>query len=313
MLMNARMVKSGAVVGILSVMTLALALPGPAAATDPSPDRLLAEIARVATLSGGEVGVAAIHLATGRTVEFHADQPFEMASTLKLPLAVYALHLGEAGRIPLTEPLPVSREAMIEPGVLYDHFRHPGVALSTLNLVELSVTSSDNGATDVIQSRIDGGRAGANDWLRSKGFGGIRLGNRNIRETFAGGDSLAEGPTATPRDVARFLQALANGSLLSAPGTELMLDIMSRTVGDRLSLQLPPGARVLHKTGTLLGVDGIAASDIGLIESPDGDRIAIAVYLQRSPESVSHGMRDRIIGSIARSIYDHFESGSCGG
>ena len=264
----------------------------------------------MAALSEGDVGVAAIHLATGRTVEFHADQLSEMASTLKLPLAVYALHLGEAGRIPLTEPLPVSREEMIEPGVLHDSFRHPGVALSTLNLVELSVTRSDNGATDVIESRVDGGRAGANEWLRSNGFGEIHLGNRNIRETFAGGDSVAEGPTATPRAMARFLEALAKGSLLSAPGTDRILDIMSRTVGDRLSLQLPPGARVLHKTGTLFGGNGIAASDIGLIESPGGDRIAIAVYLQRSPESVSHAMRDRIIGSIARSIYDHFEPGS---
>jgi beta-lactamase class A len=82
---------------------------------------------------------------------------------------------------------------------------------------------------------------------------------------------------------------------------------MTRTVGERISLQLPPGAVVLHKTGTLPGGDNNFASDIGYMRFPDGRTVAIAVFISRSPGRVSHASRDRVIGSIARSIYDYFQ------
>jgi D-alanyl-D-alanine carboxypeptidase len=81
---------------------------------------------------------------------------------------------------------------------------------------------------------------------------------------------------------------------------------MSRTLGERISLQLPPGAIVLHKTGTLLGADVVSANDVGYMQLPDGRTIAIAIFIGQSAAAVSHSTRDRIIGSIARSIYDYF-------
>jgi beta-lactamase class A len=279
------------------------AQPGPAV-------RLKAEIARVAALSQGMVGVAAIDLQTGEAIEFNGADRFEMASTLKLPLAAYAMHLADTGGLSLETAAPVDRKEMIEPGILHEYFRHPGVAISLLNAIELSVTRSDNGATDVIYGRVGGPRA-VTAWLRSRGYGEIDMGEQTVGETFSGAPSGAAPPdnrarTATPATMARFLADLHRNKLLSADRTRLLMDIMSRTLGERIALQLPPGATVLHKTGTLLGSDSVSANDVGYMQFPDGRTVAIAIFIGRSPTAVSHSSRDRIIGSIARSIYDYF-------
>jgi beta-lactamase class A len=313
---------AGCVAGLLALFAIPLA---PAAAASspalsqqpqtrvqPGPRaRLGEEIARVAAESHGAVGVAAIDLQTGETIEYNGADRFQMASTLKLPLAVYAMHLADAGRISLEAPIPVTREEMIEPGVLHEYFRHAGIAISLSNAIELSVTRSDNGATDVIYRRVGGPRA-VNAWLRSRGYGDMNMGEQTVKETFSGtgapvgapSDNLAR--TVTPMTMARFLADLHQKKLVSAERTRTMLDIMSRTLGERIGLQLPPGATVLHKTGTLPGGDDNLAVDVGYMRFPSGRTIAIAVFISRSPGRVSHASRDRMIGSIARSIYDYF-------
>ena len=293
----------------LAVLSPLLLLP--AGATDPQ--ALQDEIARLAAASKGVVGVAAVRLATGATVDFNADRRFKMASTFKVPVAAYALHLGEEGRIRLDEPLPVPREDMLEPGILFEHFRHPGASISTLNAIELSVTVSDNGATEVIYQRV-GGPVAANAWLTARGHGDINLGTRTLKETFSPAAGAPANPeaealarTATPRAMVRFLADLHRGRLLSERNTSILLDIMSRTAGERLSLFLPPGTKVQHKTGSLFGAQGMSINDVGFITLPDGTTLAIAVYIGDSPESVSHATRDRTIGHIARAVYDYFQ------
>jgi beta-lactamase class A len=211
---------------------------------------LLEELARIAAASKGTVGVAAIDVATGGVVAFNADERFKMASTFKVPVAVFALRLAQDGRLSLTEPNPVRREDMVEPGILFEHFRHPGVAISLLNAMELSVTTSDNGATDIILRRV-GGPAAVQAWLKSRGYTEMNIGSRTVKETFAPGvaprpvEAGAAGfdRTVTPREMARFLADLHRGELLAAEGTTTILEMMGRTVGDRLALYLPPGTR----------------------------------------------------------------------
>lgn len=43
---------------------------------------------RFEPISGGRIGVAAIHLATGREAYLNPDESFPMASTCKVPIAV---------------------------------------------------------------------------------------------------------------------------------------------------------------------------------------------------------------------------------
>ena len=190
------------------------------------------ELARIAAASKGTVGVAAIDIATGDVTAFNADEHFKMASTFKVPVAVYALRLGEEGRLSLSEPVPVRREDMVAPGILFDHFRHPGVAISLLNAMELSVTTSDNGATDMILQRV-GGPAAVQGWLKSRGYSEMNIGSRTVKETFTpavaaqpvNAETASLDRTVTPREMARFLADLHRGQLIAAQGTTTILEI----------------------------------------------------------------------------------------
>lgn len=277
-------------------------------------EALLKQISLIAQASKGQVGVAAIDLRTGASVEFKGDEAVSLASTFKIPLAVYAMHLSEQGRLSLTAPVPVPRDDMIEPGVLYDHFRHSGTMISTLNAIELSVAISDNSATDVVFKQV-GGPAAANAWLRQKGYPQVNVGRQILKDLFAEPDApkpssrLADTtalPSPTPKAVVNFLADLQRGRILNAENTATLLDIMSRTVGERISAQLPPGVKVLHKTGTNIGGGNATVNDIGYVQMPDGGWMAIVVYIKESPLTVAHSTRDKVIGGIARSIYDFF-------
>ena len=294
--------------------SLAASQAGPQSSPSTASGPLLAELARIAAASKGTVGVAAIDLATGDVTAFNADERFKMASTFKVPVAVYTLHLAQEGKLSLTEPIPVRREDMIEPGILFEHFRHPGVAISLLNAMELSVAVSDNGATDMILNRV-GGPAAVQAWLKSRGYPDMNIGSRTVKDTFtSGGAAQPVDPeiarldrTVTPRDMARFLADLHRGKLLAAEGTTTILEMMGRTVGDRLALYLPPGTSVRHKTGTLLGSEGVSVNDVGYVIRPDGGVIVMAVFIKDSPTSVAHATRDKVIGHVARAIYDDIQ------
>jgi beta-lactamase class A len=198
---------------------------------------------------------------------------------------------------------------LIEPGILFDHFRFPGLAVSTLNAIELSVTLSDNGATDIIYSRV-GGPVAVNGWLQSLGLGKINMGAQTVAQTFSNKEgavpasSLAR--TATPSAMAELLARLQRGEILGSEQKATILDVMQRTKGERISLQLPPGVPVRHKTGTLFGGGGISLNDVGIIDMPQGGAVAIAVFIKGSPEAVAHSTRDKVIGGISRALYDYF-------
>ena len=84
----------------LSLVSWLLVVAASAAAPqvrDPGLARLEQEVARLAPLAGGTVGVAAVHLESGREVYFNRVEPFPMASTYKVPIAVQLLTRVDQG------------------------------------------------------------------------------------------------------------------------------------------------------------------------------------------------------------------------
>ena len=107
-------------------------------ATDPGLARLEAEMTRLAAIAGGKVGVAAIHLETGREVVLNRGEPFPMASTFKVPIAVQLLTRVDSGQLRLDSMITI-QPSDLHPGsgTLTQLFDDPGVSLSVRNLMEL--------------------------------------------------------------------------------------------------------------------------------------------------------------------------------
>jgi beta-lactamase class A len=95
--------------------------------------------------------------------------------------------------------------------------------------------------------------------------------------------------TATPTGMISVLRVLAQGKLVSAPLTRRLIEIMSQTVTfpDRLKAGLQGRWTLAHKTGTSSTWKGVTAAtnDVGILTSPDGDAVSVAVFIADSRAS----------------------------
>ena len=309
-----------------------------AQAADPNLRRLESEIVRLSTVSGGKVGIGIIHLESGRELFVNGAEPFPMASTVKVPIAVELLTRVQAGTVRLDSMITV-RQSDLHPGsgTLTNLFNDPGVSLSVHNLLELMLLISDNSATDMVL-KVAGNGTAVNARLSALGIKGISVDRPTIQLiadvvgvqnlgpesswSMAVFDSLNRGvtpaqrqaartafyqdrrDTATPEGMARLLAKISRGEALGAERTAQLLDIMLRceTGAMRLKGMLPSGVAVRHKTGSLgIGV----ANDVGIIDLPDGaGRVVVAVFVKESTSDVA--AQERAIAQIARAAYDYF-------
>lgn len=263
------------------------------------------QIAQLASAERGRIGVAAVDLVTGRSVGILSDQPFPMASTSKVAIAATFLEMVDSGRytlndqFPLMVPVPSRKYSSSVAPV------RPGSYISAAGLIDLSLTRSDNQATDALLAAV-GGPGAVNDWLRRAGISGIRI-DRDIATLVRDDGEHNPATTIDPRDsstpqaMVRLLTGLYQGRWLSQQSRAVLLGTMQRCVTGkhRIPGLLPEGVRIAHKTGTLSNT----ASDIGIIESPDGHAIALAIYVTGQGGKPN---RDARIAELARTIYDGY-------
>ncbi len=226
----------------------------------------------------GEYGLAALDLTTGESISFNGEQPFPMASTMKIAVAAAYLAEVDAGRRSLDD-------------------RVGGVTAA--RLMDVMITRSDNRATDLLLSML-GGPAAVDQWLRGHGLTGIRV-DRTIAQLLSARRDLRDiRDSSTPTAMLSLLRLIDSGSALKPESRWLLLDMMARcrTGSNRIRGILPAGAKVENKTGTLNGYTG----DVGFLTLPDGRRIAVA-FFARGGEN-----RSGVIATAARAIYDGFSA-----
>lgn len=295
------------------------------------------EWARLEPLSGGSLGLAAVHLETGRTAFLHPDDPFPMASTYKVPIAVELLRRVDEGEFGLDRMVEVEPSDLSPgSGVLSRLFDDPGVSLSVLNLLELMLLISDNSATDLCL-RAAGGGERVTARMRELGVEGVRVARstadlitnyvgaadlppraERTRATYtehyglvsdearaAARSGFESDPrdTATPRGMADLLMKIWNGEGLSKSSRDLLIDIMERceTGAGRLKGMLPEGTVVAHKTGTI----GRTTNDVGIVYLPsDAGHFVMVAFVKDSDHEVPE--REKAIAEATRAAHDYF-------
>jgi beta-lactamase class A len=262
-----------------------------------------ARLARLANGNLGRIGVAAIDLDTGRALDILGSQPFPMASTSKIAVAATFLEGVEQGRWSLTSEFPLLIPVR---SAKFSTVRAPvrrGEYLPAIDLIELMITRSSNSATDALLAAVGGPQA-VNDWVQRAGIKDFRI-DRDIA-TLVRDDGEVDPATtidrrdsATPLAMAQLLAGLHRGDWLSADSRALILGAMGRCITGkrRIPALLPEDALVAHKTGSLSNT----SSDVGIIETPDGRALAVAIYVtgQRNKRE-----REKRIAMIARALYD---------
>lgn len=303
--------------------------------------RLEQEVARLSAVSGGVVGVSAIHIESGKRIVQNGQDHFPMASSYKVPIAIELFTKVDSGIFTIDQLIEIDKNDLHPgSGMLTDRFNwpgalKPGVALSIRSLMELMLLISDNSATDVCL-RLAGGPSAVKAFMKRLGVQGLTVDrptaylisdwlgvDMDPRQAWSPTrfDSLAkkipEGQekinskkfdgdlkdTSTPDAMSDLLLKLYTQPILKAESKLLLLDIMRRCESGlaRLKGALPPGTEVMHKTGTI----GMTTNDVGIMTLPgDAGHVVISVFVKSSEKPVAD--RERAIAEVARAIHDYF-------
>lgn len=323
---------------LLSAFALAAVPFSAQGAETPSQGAVLSEIGRIAKAARGTVGVSALHLETGRRVDFLADEFFPMASTVKVAVAAKILDMADKGQISPAAAIPLEPLEMAPDGPLGDMKWHRGLSFSAGELLETMIVTSDNTSTDVLY-RVAGGPEAVEAYLQGLGLKDIRPA-RYIRDLLR--DVLSIPPAksrmsladqfkkmppkqaaerreracranpaydadprdqATPAAMLALLTKIWRGEGVSLPARSSLILMMEKckTGTKRIRGRLPAGTVVADKTGTLAGT----VNDVGYVTLPGGKgHIAVAVFVKGS--EAPPGARETVIADIARLVYDYF-------
>lgn len=234
------------------------------------------QLASISADNPGNLGFAALDLESGELVAIEGDNPFPMASTVKVAVAANYLAQVEHGRRSLDDRI---------------------AGRSARSLMEAMLIHSDNYATDLLLRDLGGPRT-LQSWLTQVGVTGLRV-DRNIAGLLRARRDLKDiRDSSTPRAMVGLLKKIDSGELLQPWSRSYLLGLMGRcmTGKNRIRGLLPAGTQVQNKTGTLNGY----ASDVGFITLPNGRRIAIALFARYGSN------RPYTIARAARIIYNGF-------
>lgn len=126
-------------------------------------------------------GMFVKHLGTGETAAVRADEKFESASTIKLPVLVLAFQLADQGRLDLNSRYEI-KAADLRGGSGIFQFQDLGLKPTLRDVLTQMVITSDNTATDIMIAQV-GGVTKVNEFLKASGYRSLHL-NRTTFEFF---------------------------------------------------------------------------------------------------------------------------------
>lgn len=141
------------------------------------------QIRQIASRTGGTLGVSTTELTTGQKISVNGDEPFLMASTYKVPIALPLLHQVGQGKIDLDEQIPIQPKDLRLISVISTYFDPPQLAVSVKNLLDLMLVASDNTASDILLQKA-GGAAAVTHYLNAHDLTDIRA-NRTEAQLLA--------------------------------------------------------------------------------------------------------------------------------
>lgn len=258
----------------------------------------------------GSIGVALVHVETGRAAGVNAKKQLPLYSVFKLPVAIAVLKDVEANRFKLDQNVHVT-PAEIVPGTTENTARWYKPADWTIaQLIEVSISKSDNTSTDKLLQLI-GGPSRVTERMRTLGFNNLDI-HSSVMDYVKNRQTPNHG---SAEDIANLLSHLQQGKLLNPTHTQLLIGFMraADTGLRRLRGDLPTGTLVADKTGSGERDPQTriikAVNDVGIITLPDGrGNLAMAVFITGS--SLPDEAQEKLIAELARTAFDVYTKNS---
>jgi beta-lactamase class A len=258
--------------------------------------RLIEEIRRLESESGGRLGICVLETATGVRHVHRGDERFPMCSTFKALAVAAILARVDSGKEQLTRRIIFDASALVTYSPVTEK-RVGGDGMTLAEICDAAVTLSDNTAGNLLLAAI-GGPSGLTAFVRGLGDQVTRL-DRNEPSL---NEALPDDPrdTTTPNAMASNLQTLIVGAaaLSAASREQLTAWLLANKTGDtRLRAGVAKDWRVGDKTGS--GARG-TANDVAVIWPPNKSPMVITAYLTGA--SVSNAQQNATLASVARAV-----------
>jgi beta-lactamase class A len=281
--------------------------------------RLLdAELARFP----GRAGIWVKHLTTGDSAAVRADEAFNSASVIKIPVLTLAFQMADNGRLSLADRITITA-ADVRGGSGIFRYHDPGLQPTLRDVLLQMVITSDNTATDLAIGKV-GGVDAVNAWLRANNYGDALKLNMTTGQLFALYGALPQGAnrnektntdrgywlgSMTPRATGRLLEAVQRCNDGSATGTPIAAkascaDMVRMFRGQQSGARRLPhflSVGVGHKTGDF---PPVIANDVGIIYARSGP--IVVAFFGSAIEGPYAEAEDRI-GRIAQLIVEYFD------
>lgn len=282
------------------------------AETDLALEMQFGEIAKEAK---GKVGVAAVEIETGRSAYLNQNERFAMQSVVKLPISMAVLKLVDEGKLSLDQNVTIQKDEYVPSNMRSPLRDAKSAEITVRELIRHAISESDGTAADVLQ-RVAGDAKGVQAHIDSLGITEMKV--KYTHKEFGREWQMQYENWASPQATVVLLgvlmkQAYPDGRL--SPNMGDTVTRLQRLVGfmiesnnpaNRLKGLLPVEAVVAHKTGTGGTRDGVtsATNDVGIITLPNGNHVAIAVFVGDS--SADEKTRAGVIAKIAKAVWDRW-------
>lgn len=239
------------------------------------------------------------------------EQQYPIMSVFKLHVAITALKKMEAEQIALDSMTHIEPEQMHKNtySPLRDKYPDQRISISYKDIIEYTVTHSDNNACDWLIG-FAGGIREVDAYIKSLGIKDFNL-SRTESDMHADLANCYDN-WSSPLAIVQLLKKIYTENILSQEHFSFLEETMLNcsTGKDKLKAGLPAGIMLAHKTGhsdrTPNGLQ-IGNADVGVIYMPQGERCYIAVLIKDSAETDKENAR--IIAEIAKIAYGCLQKG----
>ena len=274
---------------VLPLMLFGAALPASGRAAE---GEIIAAAKRVEQRLGMRVGLSVIDTGRGTVFAYRETERFAMASTLKSLACAAALSGGNAV---LEQTTRITRADLRPHSPVTE--KRVGTSLSTRELCEITLRTSDNAAANAIIKTL-GGPAEVTGFLRGIGDTTTRLDRYEpeLNEATPGDPR----DTTTPQAMAQTLERLLLGDALAPDARDQLEAWMSaNAVADGLlRSRLPKGWQIADRGGA--GGHGTRGV-IAVVRPPGAQPLVIAIYMDGKTHPLK--TRDAAIAEIGEAVF----------
>ncbi len=270
--------------------------------------QLRTEIQQIVDKANGTIGIAIKNLNTNDTLTINNNLQFPMQSVYKFPLAINVLNQVDKGVLSLDQNFRIDKSDLLPNtwSPLRDKYPEGNVIIPLSEIISYTVSQSDNNGCDIL-FRLLGGTSAVNDYIHSIGVNEISI--MGTEEEMHKDWNVQFTNWCKPYAMVQILEIFHQKKLLSDSSSNFLWKLMveTSTGPNRIKGLLPKSTIVAHKTGSSGKNDtGLTAAinDVGIIKLPNGQYIAIAVFVSNT--TADDSISEKVIADIAKATYDYY-------